>query len=719
MKKTFLAGLMAFCVCAMALTTVSCGKLEDGINNLQNQVDELKEKVSSLEEIIAAVKAQVAVVGVEETDSVIKLTLADGKTITVAKTTFEEGEDTVTITIDGEVYVLPKFVEDTASIVLGRTDFFLRYEGVKNVELTAEGIAEYYVMNEPDGWKATISENILTVTAPTKKAIEIGAAEAEGLILVHATSTEGKCKVAKLEVKAGPGLVLKVDAKGNITVENSYYGESTTPWGETSFGFSDFVFGLATPADFNADPAKYLETYNSTWSAPNYEDIIYPSMYNFAPMGEYVEGEYETDVINTTVSEAYFSYSWSELPAGAHFVVWVAPVDGEGKAIVEDVVYTEYVNLVHEVEVTSVTHSDAVLSVNVAGASSYVLGYVAESTYSNEYNQMTFEQYMISPMGGPWTAFKNYGVTEVLGMEIPAEEMPAELKLSEVFGEKLAYGENYKVWVMPVLDHLKKLDEANSYPEEGYYVYDFSGFDFNNNFMPYVVDVKTNDVVAGGSYAATLELSSASFDAIEVEVTAAEGTEAIFYAWYTPEEYAEFATDEDVMNALFNDCYSPLTGDDVVSKTYIGPGEQYVLATVSVGTDGKYGEIVSDTFSTAEIPFDSDITVELESTKLSEDGKTFTVTVKVTGADKVMGYNISHNDDNYSSFLQNVCINGHKASYYSHQMAEVAEGKAVLTFSKNDYKTHYYVAAYNVTDNLVSAICEKSLVVELPFPTEE
>ena len=52
-------------------------------------------------------------------------------------------------------------------------------------------------------------------------------------------------------------------------------------------------------------------------------------------------------------------------------------------------------------------------------------------------------------------------------------------------------------------------------------------------------------------------------------------------------------------------------------------------------------------------------------------------------------------------------------------MAEVAEGKAVLTFSKNDYKTHYYVAAYNVTDNLVSAICEKSLVVELPFPTEE
>ena len=58
-----------------------------------------------------------------------------------------------------------------------------------------------------------------------------------------------------------------------------------------------------------------------------------------------------------------------------------------------------------------------------------------------------------------------------------------------------------------------------------------------------------------------------------------------------------------------------------------------------------------------------------------------------------------------------------KASALLRQL--VAEGKAVLTFSKNDYKTHYYVAAYNVTDNLVSAICEKSLVVELPFPTEE
>ena len=38
-------------------------------------------------------------------------------------------------------------------------------------------------------------------------------------------------------------------------------------------------------------------------------------------------------------------------------------------------------------------------------------------------------------------------------------------------------------------------------------------------------------------------------------------------------------------------------------------------------------------------------------------------------------------------------------------MAEVSsEGKAVLTFAKNDYKKDYYVAAYNVTDGAVSAV---------------
>lgn len=622
----------------------------------------------------------------------------------------KEGDGVVTLTIGDASFEL-MLADDNASIVAGRADFFLRYEGSKNVALTAEGISEYYVMNEPDGWKAVIEDNTLTVTAPTKKAIEIGAAEAKGLILIHATTTEGRCKMAKIEVSAGPGLTLAVDIYGNVTIENSYYGESTNMWGETSFGFSDFIFGLATPELFNEDPEAYVQIYNDTWYAPSYDDIIFPTAYNFAEQGIYEEGVYETDIVKTTVSDAYFRMVYEELPAGAHYVVWVAPVDAEGKAVIEDMIYTEYVNITWKVAVKEVSHSDITITAEVAGASKFVINAVAESMYNNEWNPMTFDEYMNMPMGGPWNGFKSYGAVDALGLVVPVEEVPAEFKLSEILEQKLAFGENYKIWVMPVFDHLAVLDEANSYPGEDWY--DYSAFDYEDHFLPFVIDAKTNDIVAGGAYKATLTLNNNTFTDIYVDVEVAEGTEMVYYAWYTTEAYALFESDAEVMASLFEECFMPLTAADQVSKTSAGPGEEYVLATVSIGTDGKYGEIVTKNFSTLTIPYDENIKVELVSAELDAEGKNYTVTVNVTGASKVMGYNLTDSENYKTQFPLNVCKNGHKASYSGYQMADVVDGQAVLTFAKNNYKKDYYVAAYNVTDGIVSAISADFVVKHL------
>lgn len=631
----------------------------------------------------------------------------DDTTINVVEAfEYTEGDAFVTLTVGGVEYQLPVYKADTASLVLGRADFFLRYEGTKNVELQAEGMAEYYVMSKPDGWKASIDGTTLTVTAPTKAAVKIGAAETVGEVLVHGTTAEGKCKVAKVEVTAGPGLTLTVDVKGNVTVENSYYGEMTNMWGETSFGFEPFIFGIATPDLFLKDPTAYVEFYNTNYEAPSWDDIIYPSMYNAVMSGEYVEGEYETDVVKSTVAELYEYVFWSDVPSGAHYVLWVAPVvpGTDGHADLDNVVYVEYVNLVHEVEVTEVTHSDATITAEVAGASNYIIGFAAESEYNDEYSSMTFKDYMNSPMGGKWTGFVKYGAAEALGAVVPAEMVPAEFNLSDVFGQKLSAGENYKVWIMPIVDHKAKLDEANSYPEYDYYVYDYSAFDFEADFLPYVIDVKTNDLVAGGEYKAALELVKNDFTSIYVNVTPSEGTESVYYYWYSDEEFVAFEDDAEIMADLLEYCYSPLSAPEQVSKTYVNPGQTYWLATVSIGTDGKYGKVEAKEFSTRAIPYDEDITVEIASCVLSEDGKTYTVTVNVTGATKVMGYNIKDNDSNWSDFLKNVCVNGHKALYSGYQMAEVVDGQAVLTFSYNAYKNGYYVAAYNVEGGAVSAI---------------
>ena len=639
----------------------------------------------------------------------VEATAANVKVITA----FEETDEYVKLTIGDSEVVLPKYKADNSSLVAGRTDFFLRYEGSKAVQLTAEGIEEYYVMTKPDGWKASIDGTTLNVTAPTSAAVKIGAAETEGEILVHATTATGKCMVVKIDVKAGPGLTLAVDTAGNVTVENSYYGESTNMWGETSFGFSEFILGLATPSLFHEDPQAYVQVYNDTWSAPSYDDIIFPSAYNFAEKGMYVEGEYETDIVKTTVAEAYFVMNYEDLPDGASYVVWVAPADSEGKAVIEDMVYTDYVNIKWNVAVKEKTHSDITLTAEVAGASKFIINAVAESSYNSEWNPMSFDEYMNAPMGGPWNGFKSYGAADALGLVVNVDEVPAEFKVSDILGQKLAFGENYKIWVMPVFDHLAIYDEANSMPEYDYYVYDFSAFDYEDHFLPFVLDAKTNELEAGGEYAATLELNRSEFSAIYVDVEVAEGTESVYYNWYTPEAYAEFESYAAVMEALFVDCISPLTANGQINKTYINPGDEYVLATVSIGTDGKYGEIVTKNFSALEIPYDENIKVELVSAELDAEGKNYTVTVNVTGATKVMGYNLTHSDYYYGQFPLNVCKNGHKASYSGYQMADVVDGLAVLTFAKSTYKKDYYVAAYNVTDGVVSAISAECVVKHL------
>ena len=320
---------------------------------------------------------------------------------------------------------------------------------------------------------------------------------------------------------------------------------------------------------------------------------------------------------------------------------------------------------------------------------------------------------MNSAMGGPWSGFTKYGATEALGMLLPAEQIPAEFNLSDVIGQKLMAGENYKVWVMPVFDHLAKLDEANSYPEYDYYVYDYSAFKFDEHFLPFVLDVKTNDLVAGGAHAAELKLNKNDFTSIYVDVTPSEGTESVYYYWYSEEDYNYFENDAEIMADLLANCYSPLTEADQVSKTYVDPAQTYILATVSIGTDGKYGEIVAQSFSTRSIPTAADITVEAVETTLSEDGKTYTVKVKVTGGTKVMGYNISDNEYNWTSFPKNVCVNGHKTTYYGYQMADVVDGEATLTFSYSSYKNAYYVAAYTVADGAVNAICAEPARIAL------
>lgn len=609
----------------------------------------------------------------------------------------EEGDDFITITFGEQSFTLTKYGEDSASLVLGRADFFLRYSGTKQVQLTAEGVEDYYVIAKPDGWKTSLEETTLTVTAPTKEAVEIGAAELEGEILVHATTLAGKCKIAKIDVTAGAGLTMEIDSKGNITIENSFYGEQVSPWGEVSFGFNGIVAGLATPESFLESPEDYVAHYNTYYEAPNY-DITYANLYNAVNAGVYEEGVYETDIIKTSANDLYYNFYYEDLAPGSHYVIWIAPMDAEGKAVIEDVIYLEYVHHIWNVEIKSVSHSDIVLSLDVAGADSYVMGLVPESLYNNEYNPMTFYDYMNASMGGPWTGFIQYGAADPLGVTYLGNAVPEEIKVSELnYGDMLNFNEKYMIWVMPMFDYLATIDETQSYPEEGWFVYDFSAYDYETNFLPYVLEATTNDIQPGGDYSATLTEQAPAYTSISVEVGLSEGTESVYYNWYTTDDYATFETDEEVFEDLLMNCMRPITETEILSKKNIKPGQTFVLATVAIGADGKYGDVVAETFSTPEVPYDGNIKVEFVS--ITENGNTYEVVFNVTGADYVAGYNITDSGNFNDTFINNVLSLSKNC-----QHAAVTDGKATLTFTKSTYKKDYFFAGYKVKDNLVTAI---------------
>lgn len=601
----------------------------------------------------------------------------------------------VLILADGTEIVLPRTCVDQSVLGLSQQSFYLRYEAAKALQLTAEGIEEYCVMSKPDGWRASFDGTTLNILSPTKKAVAAGVAELSGEIIIHATTQAGKCKTAKVEVEAGPGIVLEVDVKGNLAIENSYYGYHG--WGEPEFGFMEVAIGIAASEGFLTDPKVYVDNVINQWTVPTGDCYTY--IYNFwSESKPYVEGEYETDILTGNVAELYEYAAYEELGYGPDLVVWAAPVDEKGLVVADDVVFVEYNHLRHDVKVAQVTHNDVVLSLDCEGADSYLVGYVAEGdavTWNGSFEAYMKEQFDYWVQG--WG---------VLGTEIPAAELGEELALSQISvitGEKLPYGEEHRAWVMPLFEGKMPGD-----------------YDFDRNFRPYVFEVRTNDIVPGGYYSTEYTLVSADYSSISVNVELSGGIDAVHYKWYSKAAFDAFEGNMEAVRAdLLGVYYSGgiIYASETTTRSNCRPGESWVLASFAIGKDGRYGEVFAVEYSTPAVPYKSDIKVELET--CAGVWGTPEITVKVTGADKVIGwltYGYDEEDD-YRNFVNNVCRYGHEASRTGFQMADVTDGEAVLTFSRSSaQRRYYYIAAYNVENGMVSGICENILKVDLDDP---
>ena len=532
-------------------------------------------------------------------------------------TDFVEAEDYVEIVINGTKVVLPKYVADNASVEVSSDEFFVMFGASKTVELTAEGIAEYYVMAKPDGWKAKFEGTTLTVTAPTKAAAEIGAAEIEGEILIHATTEAGKCVVSTINVTTGKGLTIEM-VDGKIVVRNAYAKEQFNHWGESmGYNFNDYYVGILPTVEME-DKKAFFDYLVENWDVPagfagmmhNNWDMEFPS---------YEEGVYEIEVVEMAVEDLYNWLAWSDedgMDYGVEYTIWVAPVDEQGKVIADNAEFATYSNIKVEFEASEITHNDAVLTMSLKGADRYFVGLTEDpmAMYG-----VTLEQYMAESM--PWNYMVN-GYADYIDLYVEDGDYTGEtaLKMSDFnYGEKLKFNTTYYYWVVPY--------QAGT-------VYS----DYATQFAPYVGTFTTAPIVAGGDYAVTFSEEELAYTSVSVLVTPSEGTEAVYYSFYDIDTWSTLEAEDEsvIVSNIIENCWSPLTYEDVLSESYLQAGSTIVLATVSVGADGKYGEIVTKAFTTLTYPTEAN---EAHTAVFGDAKVEFTsITVNVAPAEGTTAY---------------------------------------------------------------------------------
>ena len=488
----------------------------------------------------------------------------------------------VSVTIGDQTLQLPLVSSAVATLGLSRDSFYLYYGGVKTVAIEAENLADVYVMNEPAGWKASIEDNNLVITAPKEKLVAQDIAEEKGLVLVHATTDEGKCIVAKIEVSTGLGLAVECDKDGNLVISNAFTQMTTdVDTGEKVPEFVNYWVGIVD-AELYGDGVEFAQNL-----AYGNGDGYYGYMYNYSyafDFQPYQEVVYEVDRFQTTVSELYGVMAYGdELTYSKSYVVWVAPVDNStGSPIVDQMQVARYTHVLCQFEVTNVTHKSATLTCNLNGATAFYAG-VVNGNYANVSLETIMSEgelwmYLQQPEYLDWWQ----------GAQLPAGEYTGEMAIDLVdlnFGEPLAFGNKYYVYVFPYI--------AGT-------VYN----NFNEQFAPYVVEITTSELQAGGTATATFGEAVLGYDAVDVEVALSEDAESVYYAFYGVEDWAELEDKGDaaIFESLMEECYWPLTYSGSVSGSYLESGETVVLAAVAVGVDGKYGEIVSKSYTTLALP---------------------------------------------------------------------------------------------------------------------
>ena len=453
-------------------------------------------------------------------------------------------------------------------------------------------------MAKPDGWKATINGSVLSVTAPAKSLIEMGAGELEGEVLVHATSVTGACKVVKLNVTVGESLVLTYN-DGIVTLLNANLDAWEGEMGEVAYDWSDIVYGLIPVSEY----AEYesFEAYMAT--EPEYLSSLQITLFNNLDVQDdyvYVEGVYEEFVSSMSLVDIVKN-SWSdfELDEKETYLMWAAPRD-----LYDEAVYV-FTGSYVAVEETASVYNNVVMSAKLYGADAYVVGSVAKSKFDQWGIDETYtyedalEEYLTDDWGGPLTDF-NDGNKSALG-DMFTGNGSHTINLDEVvLSERGGY--------------YPGMDASLVTPDSEYYVWVLPYYNSKKEYTAedlVITTVKSAPMVYNADIKATVTVEEVTFESAVISIVVPEGGSTSFELM-TAEDFEYYmndgAVDVDVLIEYMSGNWSITEeyyeGEDAWIEDYgwmITPNTSYVFVTYNK-VDGEHSVDFSTTFTTPEDP---------------------------------------------------------------------------------------------------------------------
>jgi len=637
----------------------------------------------------------------EDADSLIDF--YQGETDEIDWETYEYiKEDFYTLVFGGETYYLPIYKVDNSVVTIKAGKTYFEYGEAKTLDVAVADVAEMYVMTKPDGWKAKLNGTKLTVTAPAEDAVEAGYAEADGEVLLHCTTTEGKCKVAKLAVSTIEGFSITVNEDGSFTLVNPYATvQYDDLYGETIGEFGEVAIGLATISSFEKNPVSYVNAITN--GEDHWDDIaFYVSNWKMNTMdwdtmeptigGNYEAGVYEVDVINSTVADVYKFATYGELPRGSQFVLWAAPVDGKtGTVKTDELVFGYYTPMEVVIEAAGEpSFNEVSVSLTLYGAEKFYVGHVAKE-YCYNWNT---EEYDLKEYISMYISYLQYGVNYV-GKEFAPGEY--ECNLSELVHEmeesvKLSPDAGYFAFALPIIS--------------GKPLTDYSYEDL------IVAEFQTAALVEGSTAVVEFDNIKESYTEVSADMNATEGVSMVYYNFYTSDEINEM---EDVTADLLATGYvfSGATGS---ARKDANPGDVLVLAAVAVDAEGKYGEYVTKTLKAPELVYSTTFVAKVgepvftEYTQYGQTNYKVNIPVTVEGGEAAKYYYYWNTNARTEEQLLKLPL-GNKGYYY--YLNSITAPKD-LVFYKSSTSYQFAVVVESTTGELSAPV-----IITVEKPAEE